>query len=103
MKHAATLRKCTASVMSCALILSSLTVPVPERAGGNAVSVFTASAADEKAALPERYDPRQEEPEILTTVKTQNTPICWAYASLGAIESCLIKKGYGYELLSQHE
>ena len=89
--------------MSCALIFSSLTIPAAENAVGDAVRAFTASAADDKAALPERYDARQEEPEILTPVKTQTTPICWAYATLGAIESCLIKKGYADNTLDLAE
>ena len=103
MKNANYLRKSIASVLSCALLLSSLTVPAAENAGGDTAGFCTAAAADEKAALPERYDPRQEEPEILTKVKTQTTPICWAYATLGAIESCLIKKGYADNTLDLAE
>lgn len=90
MKHR--MRKFTAAVMSC--ILCGTVMPV---------SVFAAEPADTAAELHAKYDPRTEEPEILTAVKNQTSPICWSYSSLGCIESNLIKKGYADNTLNLSE
>ena len=79
MKHTSFLHKFTAAFLSCTLCSAGMTVPA-----------FSAEEAEE---LPERFDYREEAPELLTPVKNQVGGTCWAYSALGCIESTLIKKG----------
>ncbi|MBQ6039780.1 MAG: hypothetical protein IJL32_03245 [Oscillospiraceae bacterium] len=58
-----------------------------------------ASAAGE--TFPSRYDMREE--GLITGVKQQVGGTCWLYASVGAIESNMIRKGMGDSLLDLSE
>ena len=79
MKHKSFLRRLTAAVLSCTLCCTGMTVPA-----------FSADDADE---LPARFDWRDADPPILTPVKKQVDGNCWAHATIGCIESNLIRKG----------
>lgn len=79
MKHISFLRRLTAAVLSCTLCCTGMTVP--------------AFSADDAEELPECFDWREEVPEILTPVKKQVGGTCWAHATIGCIESNLIRKG----------
>ena len=79
MKHKSILRMLTACVLSWTLCCSGMTVP--------------AFSVDETEELPARFDWREEAPEILTPVKKQVGGTCWAHATLGCIESNMIRKG----------
>lgn len=58
-------------------------------------------ASGETNRFPARYDMREE--GLLTSVKKQNGNTCWAYSSIGAIESNMIKKGMGDSTLDLSE
>ena len=79
MKHTFFLCILIAAALSCTLCGTGMTFPV--------------FSADDTAELPERFDYREEAPELLTPVKNQVGGTCWAYSALGCIESNLIKKG----------
>ena len=79
MKKHSVLRRITATLLSSTLCCSGMTVP--------------AFSVDETEKLPARFDWREEAPEILTPVKKQVGGTCWAHATLGCIESNMIRKG----------
>jgi uncharacterized protein YjdB/C1A family cysteine protease len=55
---------------------------------------FATSRPYLKSTLPDKYDLREE--NLITPVKNQGyCGVCWAFASLGGIESMLLKKGFG--------
>ena len=79
MKHKSILRKITATLLSCTLCCTGMTIPE--------------FSADGTEVLPTRFDWREEAPEILTPVKMQYGDTCWAYSFVACLESNLIKKG----------
>ena len=62
---------------------------------------FKANRAHLKVTLPAKYDLREE--GLVTSVKYQgHCGVCWAFASLGSVESMLLKNGFGnYDLSEQ--
>jgi len=67
-----------------------LTGYIPESVHPN----FATNRTHLKATLPDKYDLRDE--NLVTSVKNQgHCGVCWAFASLGGVESMLLKKGLG--------
>ena len=65
-------------------------------------TVPAAVASSATSSLPSSYDLRNVSGQsFVTSVKTQNFGDCWSFAASSAIESNLLKKGYGTYDLSE--